>query len=149
MQLALSEGAEVFGTTSAPFVAYVESLGVRGVVDQAAPTFESVVPEVDLVLDTLGGDLLRRSYGVLRPGGRVVSTVEVPEAEILATYQLRGHHARPSPDGATLHRVLQRAAAHRIETKVAQVLPLARAAQALELAQLPGTPGKVILQIPG
>jgi len=43
------------------------------VIDYRAEQFEERVRGVDVVFDTVGGDTLRRSWDVLRPGGRLVT----------------------------------------------------------------------------
>ena len=48
-------------------------LGAAPVIDYRAERFESLVRGVDLVLDTVGAEVLRRSIGVVRPGGRLVT----------------------------------------------------------------------------
>src|SRR5262249_37017897 len=48
-------------------------LGADEVIDYRAERFEERVRDVDAVFDAVGGDTLRRSWGVLRPGGRLVT----------------------------------------------------------------------------
>jgi NADPH:quinone reductase-like Zn-dependent oxidoreductase len=89
VQIARWKGAEVIGTASAGDLAFVRQLGAVEVIDHQASAFEEVVPGVDLVLDTVGGDTLRRSWAVVRRGGTLVSIVESPSP---AAYD-RGLHA--------------------------------------------------------
>ena len=46
--------------------------------------FEEVVPALDMVLDTAGGDPRIHSIGVLRPGGALISVVSSPMPTDLA-----------------------------------------------------------------
>jgi NADPH:quinone reductase-like Zn-dependent oxidoreductase len=71
-QLARSKGAHVIGTASAVNLDFVRSLGVEAIDYDAAP-FETVVHDVDNVIDTVGGEVLQRSWDVLKPGGLLVS----------------------------------------------------------------------------
>src|SRR5262249_13141219 len=51
---------------------YVRSLGAEGVVAFDREDFAALVREQDVVVDLIGGEVHRRSYGVLRRGGRLV-----------------------------------------------------------------------------
>jgi len=75
VQLAHHAGAYVIATASARNHELLKSLGADEVVDYR--THDSTdVHEIDLVLDTIGGETLAKSWSVLRPGGRIASLVE-------------------------------------------------------------------------
>ena len=86
IQLAKHLGARVITTTSAANHDYVRKLGADQVIDYAKQDFTKVVSGVDAVFDTVGGDVNKRSFEVVRPGGRVASIAS-------------GHAAPPSPRG--------------------------------------------------
>jgi NADPH:quinone reductase-like Zn-dependent oxidoreductase len=48
-------------------------LGAEQVIDYHAEDFEENVSGMDVVFDTVGGDTLQRSWGVLKPGGRMIT----------------------------------------------------------------------------
>jgi NADPH:quinone reductase-like Zn-dependent oxidoreductase len=73
VQFARRRGARVTATTAAGNLDFVRGLGADEVIDYRAERFEERVRDVDAVFDTVGGDTLRRSWGVLRPGGRLVT----------------------------------------------------------------------------
>jgi NADPH:quinone reductase-like Zn-dependent oxidoreductase len=73
VQLACWRGARVTATASAANVEYVRGLGAAKVVDYRSTSFEDEVQDVDVVFDTVGGDTLRRSWNVLKHGGRIVT----------------------------------------------------------------------------
>ena len=73
VQLARWRGARVTGTASAANLDFVRRLGAGEVIDYRAERFEDVVRDVDVVFDTVGGETLERSWGVLKPGGRLVT----------------------------------------------------------------------------
>lgn len=75
IQLAHLAGCHVIATASAKNIALVKSLGADEVIDYRTQTLEGV-RDIDLVLDTLGGDSLEESWQVLRPGGRISTLVE-------------------------------------------------------------------------
>ena len=73
VQLAKWRGARVIATAAAHNVDCVRGLGADEVIDYRAAKFEDVVRDVDAVFDTVGGKTLARSWGVLKPGGRLVT----------------------------------------------------------------------------
>ena len=73
VQLVHAHGAQVITTASASNIAFVRSLGADDVIDYQRTPFEDRAREIDLVFDTVGGDTLRRSWQVLKPGGRLVT----------------------------------------------------------------------------
>jgi NADPH:quinone reductase-like Zn-dependent oxidoreductase len=72
-QIAKRSGAEVYGTSSPGKHADIERLGVDHALDYTKPGWENGLPKFDVILDAIGGKSLRRSYELLRPGGRLVA----------------------------------------------------------------------------
>lgn len=81
VQFAKMKGAYVIGTASTPRHDFLKSLGADELVDYTTTPFESVVKDVDVVFDTIGFDTTVRSFGVLKPGGTIVSIVTPPDFE--------------------------------------------------------------------
>jgi NADPH:quinone reductase-like Zn-dependent oxidoreductase len=73
IQLAHFRGAHVIATASARNLEFVSRLGAEQVIDYRAVRFEETVRDIDVVFDTVGGETLERSWGVLKPGGRMVT----------------------------------------------------------------------------
>ncbi|MEU9883501.1 NADP-dependent oxidoreductase [Streptomyces phaeochromogenes] len=80
IQLAKQLGAYVATTTSTPNVDLVKRLGADVVVDYKKQAFEAVLRDYDVVLDSLGGETLKKSLDVLKPGGKVISVAGPPDA---------------------------------------------------------------------
>src|ERR1700719_4768573 len=72
VQLAHWKGAYVIATASAAHTEFLRELGANEVIDYEEQKFEEVVKEVDLVIDTVGGDVLQRSRRVLKPNAMLV-----------------------------------------------------------------------------
>jgi len=72
-QIAKAHGAEVYGTASPAKHARIAELGVDHPLDYTKPGWERGLPQLDVVLDAIGGASFRRSYSLLRPGGRLVA----------------------------------------------------------------------------
>ena len=75
VQLANWKGAEAIATASAKDHDFLGELGALEVIDHTRERFEEKVEEVDVVLDTIGGETQQRSWGVLRRGGILISVV--------------------------------------------------------------------------
>lgn len=73
VQLARHKGAYVIATSSAANMDFVKELGADEVIDYRTTPFETVVRDVEVVLDTVGGETRDRSWGVLRKGGRLIT----------------------------------------------------------------------------
>jgi NADPH:quinone reductase-like Zn-dependent oxidoreductase len=81
VQFAHNIGARVIATASAQDIDKVLSLGAEKVIDFRARRFEEEVKDIDVVIDTVGGGVQRRSFAVLKSGGRLISAVSKPNAQ--------------------------------------------------------------------
>ncbi|NLR77869.1 NADP-dependent oxidoreductase [Chitinophaga eiseniae] len=79
VQLAYNAGAYVLATASEANLDFVATLGANEVIDYKAAPFETQMDPVDIVLDTVGGDVTARSMKVLKPGGLLISIVNMPD----------------------------------------------------------------------
>jgi len=73
IQYAKFLGATVFTTTSTENAEWVRELGADEVLDYQLVDYRDEVRDLDLVLDTLGGDATFTAFDVIRPGGAVIS----------------------------------------------------------------------------
>jgi NADPH:quinone reductase-like Zn-dependent oxidoreductase len=73
VQLAKAAGAEVHGTASPAKHDRLRELGVDQAVDYRRDGWWKDLPRYDVILDAIGGTSFRRSYGLLRAGGRLVA----------------------------------------------------------------------------
>jgi NADPH:quinone reductase-like Zn-dependent oxidoreductase len=72
-QIARRHGAETYGTASPSKHERIRELGVEHPLDYTRDGWETGLPKFDLIMDALGGASFRRSYNMLRPGGRLVA----------------------------------------------------------------------------
>jgi NADPH:quinone reductase-like Zn-dependent oxidoreductase len=80
VQLAKWKGAKVLATASKDNLDFLKQLGADEAIDYRSQKFEDIARDVDVVLDTIGGDTQARSFGVLKNGGILVSIVGRPAA---------------------------------------------------------------------
>ena len=147
VQLAKLRGAYVVGTASASNRDFVLSLGADDVIDYTATPFDNVVHGMDVVLDTIGGATLDRSWSVLKPGGILLSTVQTPSAETAAAHNVRqGLVFAAMSNAAALTQVAQWIDAGRFTVSISSVLPLSEAQRGHEMSETKHTRGKIVLQ---
>src|SRR2546430_10272701 len=96
VQFAKWKGARALGTASGDHVEQVRQLGADEVIDYRKTKFEEVARDVDVVLDTIGGETQERSWQVLKRGGVLVSLVQPPSVEKAAARGARGFLAGKS-----------------------------------------------------
>lgn len=148
VQFAKRSGAIVIGTCRHGDTAYLRDLGADQVIDVDAERFEEVAKDVDIVLDTVGGDTLQRSFDVMRRGGIIVSSVSQPDAQRSASTGVRGEFFYVSVASATLTKIAELLDSHVIRAHIGEVLPLSAARQAHEmLGGKPHKRGKIVLAI--
>lgn len=166
-------GHEVVATASAANAAWVHSLGAARVIDVQAERFEQAVREQDLVLDTVGGDTLIRSFAVVRPGGLVASLRAAPAPAALEAAGLkvpwfmsallplmawRAHRAARAagaslvgqvtvPSGARLTTLAALSQGRPFATRIHQTLPFESLPDALDLVASGAARGRVVVKV--
>jgi NADPH:quinone reductase-like Zn-dependent oxidoreductase len=147
VQLARAAGARVIATGRAGVRDLVTELGAERFVDLDRERFEDVAQAVDLVVDLVGGETLRRSGATVREGGVVVSAVEDPPAWPDGVGRARGVYFVVEPDRPGLEELARRADAGALRPVVEEVLDLADGARAFGDKRRGGVRGKVVLRI--
>jgi NADPH:quinone reductase-like Zn-dependent oxidoreductase len=150
VQLAHWRGAHVIATASERNHDYLKSIGADEVIDYRTTRFEDVAKNVDVVLDTVGGDTLQRSPAVLREGGTLLTIVGMPPAQACSERKLRC----PTPSTATreqpgeeLTKLGQLFDSGALKMHVEAVFPLEQAINALELSETGRARGKIIVRV--
>ncbi|MGI8570118.1 MAG: zinc-binding dehydrogenase [Methylocella sp.] len=106
-----------------------------------------MVHDVDVVLDTVGGDTLERSWPVVRHGGVIVTTAgEITEARA-AKYRVRGVSFLVKPSRQELIKIKELIDGGIVQPIVSAVIPLAQARQAFERGIGGHTRGKLVLSV--
>ncbi len=146
VQLARWKGAHVIGTASRGNIDFIRSIGVEQAVDYTATPFENVVQDVDVVLDTVGGDLPERSVKVMRPGGVLMSVAARPTPEFGQAHGVQVKGVMRAPEAA-LAQISQLIEEGKLRPEVGRVYSLAEARQAQEQSQAGHGRGRIILHI--
>ncbi len=146
VQLARWKGAHVMGTSSAANLDFVRSLGAEMAIDYNVAPFETVVHDLNAVIDTVGGDLVERSIKVLRPGGIYVTVAgRLPEDAGKAEGIRAVRGGRSTSDH--LKDLSKLVEAKVVWPVVGKVFPLAEAGEAQDLSQTGHGRGRIILRV--
>ena len=148
VQLARQAGLYILATAASRDSDYVRGLGADRVVDYRKERFDDSVSEVDVVLDTVGGDTQQRSLRVLKPGGILVSVVSPVPETAEKVHGVRAAYFYVEVTRARLNKVTELFDSGRLVPDVGTVLPLEEARTAHEmLGGAPHKRGKIVLSI--
>jgi NADPH:quinone reductase-like Zn-dependent oxidoreductase len=144
VQLARWAGAEVIGTGRSRQRPLVTELGADRFIGLDADRLEDAAGQADLVLDTIGGDVLARSPALLRPGGTLV-TIKAA-AELPAGRDFEAIVFVQESSRAQLTELARLVDEGHLRPQVGAVYPLGQAVQAFTAKAAGGMPGRIILQ---
>ncbi len=147
VQLAKWKGAQVIGTAAAHNHEFLRKLGVDQAIDYDTQRFEEVVEPVDVVLDTMGGEIQARSWKVLKRGGMLVSIVNPPSGEIAAAQGVRQAFVFTQPNAAQLIGIAKLVDTEYLKAVVETILPLSDATRGQELSERGHQRGKIVLRV--
>lgn len=145
VQLAKARGARVAGTAGTANQAFLRELGVDIPVDYTTTDFAEVIADADMVLESQGGDVRQKSWGVLRKGGVMVSILGPLPQEDADAHGVRGLSFLVHPDGAQMAAIADLVAAGKVHAVVQEAFPFERAADAHRLAESSHVRGKLVL----
>src|SRR5205823_5049516 len=148
VQLASQAGLQVFANASSEDVPYVRILGATIVIDYKTTRFEEAIPPIDVVIDTVGGDTRERSFGIIKPGGILVSVVSEPMPERHQSNGVRAVFFLVEVTTARLDKITDLFDRGKLTVRVGTVLPLEQARTAHEmLGGAPHRRGKIVLTL--
>ncbi len=134
-------------TCSAANVDFVQSLGADRPIAYDRDDFSKTIADVDVVFDTLGGDVHRKSYRVLRKGGIMVCLVAAPFENEAEAYGVTVKIAQVLPDPEALAQLVELAAAGIVKPVVGKIIAFSEFAEAHRLSERGHGHGKVVLTI--
>src|SRR4029077_12224346 len=146
-QLAKWKGAYVFATASTKNQDLLRELGVDKAIDYTQQRFEDVGRNIDIVLDTIGGETQERSWSVLKKDGVLVSLVQPPSEEKAEGLGVRATFVAGHPSGAQLAEIGKVIDSGKLAPIIDRILPLSEARRAHELSQAGHTHGKIVLRV--
>lgn len=150
IQIAKALGAHVVATAGGGKRKFVEGFGADEVIDYTAVDFTEAARDIDVVLDTIGGDTVVRSLEVLRPGGHLVTAVAEEDAELAAKYEAAGMRfsgIAVDPDPVALRGLVELVEQSRLRVHVQEAFPFERVADAHRLLDGGHLQGKLVLTV--
>jgi NADPH:quinone reductase-like Zn-dependent oxidoreductase len=147
VQLAKWKGAHVISTTSAANVDLVKSLGADEVIDYRSTNFQDVVHDVDIVFDTIGGQVQEDSWSVLKAGGILVSIAEPPSEKRAEQAGGRACYFRIQPDALILSQVAKLVDEGVVRPIVGTEFSLKNIRAAHELSESGHARGKIVIHV--
>jgi NADPH:quinone reductase-like Zn-dependent oxidoreductase len=147
VQFAHWKGAHVIGTASTSNLDFVSSLGADEAVDYTTTSVGNAVHDVDLVLDTVGGEALATVWPALKHGATLVTIAGQPSEE-----KARELNVRTARFNAQTTSDLMSTFAHLIDEGTVKVaiatrIPLREASKAHELSQSGHGRGRIVLHV--
>ncbi|HEX3767401.1 MAG TPA: NADP-dependent oxidoreductase, partial [Puia sp.] len=152
IQMAKYLGAYVIGTSSAVNRDFVLSLGADEHIDYKAKPFETVVKNLDFVLDAIGGDYIERSLKTIKKGGTIIS---IPSGlnehvkEKAETLGIQGFSTRVKPDGTNMQEIADLMERKKIVSHLQKIFPFDQMADAHLQIESGRTVGKISLTVDG
>ncbi|WP_284224093.1 NADP-dependent oxidoreductase [Mycobacterium antarcticum] len=148
VELATILGADVTATVRSDAHELMRELGADHVIDTRTTAFDAPGQPYDVVVDTVGGDTLVRSFTVLRPGGRLVTLSAPPPAGMADQFGVEVTFFIVVPDLGQLARLARYVDDGRLHVAVAGTFGLERGRAAFESRdQEPRRSGKTVLVI--
>lgn len=172
IQLAKHLGATVATTASAANLDFVRELGADTAIDYRSQDFEELLSGYDLVLDSLGGENLKKSLRVLKPGGKAIGIAGPPDpafargaglnpvVRLIITGLSAGIRRRAKKLGVSYEFLFMRASGDQLRKittliddgamhpVVGQVFPFGQTIQALQSLEKGGIRGKAVISNP-
>lgn len=130
VQLAHNHGAYVVSTASGQYAETVRQLGADEVLDYRTTRFETLLEDIDVVFDTVGGETLARSWDVLAPGGRMISIAA--DAEGATDQRVKDAFFIVEPNQSQLVTLTTLLEERRIKTFLKASFPFERSSEAYE-----------------
>ncbi|MFD2728756.1 NADP-dependent oxidoreductase [Enterococcus camelliae] len=147
IQLAKNAGAYVYTTASQKNHELLKRLGADEVIDYHTTDFETTLNEIDLVIDTMGGEVQRKSLSVLKPHGRLISIVSIENPELAQEKQIEAKAIWLEPNGQQLAILVNLMAEKKLVSVIGAEFPLTQAGvfAAHELSETHHAVGKIVL----
>jgi NADPH:quinone reductase-like Zn-dependent oxidoreductase len=141
------QGAKVIGTAGQASLSRVKEYGAEQVIDYKTTPFEKNVQGVDVVLDTVGGETLQRSFAVLKKGGVLVAITQPPPEEEAAKQQVKASLLLTESNAAGLKKLAELVDSGAIKPCVGKVYSLSEVANGWRDARSGQVEGKIVFKV--
>jgi len=145
IQLAQHLGAHVVTTVSTNDMQFVKALGADEIIDYKNQAFEDVTHDCDAVFDTVGGDMYRRSFKVLKRGGIIVSMLEQPDQSLMEQFGVKAVFQFTQVNRNRLAKLADWVDENNVRVNIEKTFPLDKVAEALDYQKDVHPRGKVVV----
>ena len=147
IQLAKHLGAFVASTASGAGIAYVSRQGADQVIDYESEHFEDILKDFDAVLDTVGGEIYKKSFQVLKRNGLIVSMVSVPHETLIKKFHVRAVLETTKVDSKKLGKITDLIKAGVLRVNIANVYSLQQTQEAFRAKEKEKILGKIAIEV--
>lgn len=149
IQIANSIGAYVATTASDKNDELVKSLGANRVINYREEDFSELLEDFDAVLDTMGGEVLDKSFKVLKKGGKLISIAGQPSAEKAEQHEVKASDFWLEPSGEQLKKLANLYVSGELKPTIGEVFAFTERGlqDAHELSESHHARGKIIIKI--
>ncbi len=150
VQMAKHLGAWVAGTASAKNRDFILDLGASTHIDYEKEDFETVLKDLDFVLDAVGGDYSVRSLSVLKPGGTIITIPSGSSRNIEETARAMGrigYHFLVKSNGQNMKEIADLLEKGIVKSFISETYPFSEMRAAHLQIETKKTKGKIVLTV--
>jgi NADPH:quinone reductase-like Zn-dependent oxidoreductase len=148
IQYARHLGCHVATTVRGSQKEFVRSLGADSVIDFETEEFDALLKEYDAVLDTVGGEVYKRSFKTLKKGGIVASLVQnPPDQELASKFGASSAYVSAKVSAISLKHLAELVEKGALKARVGREFPLEQAREAFTYFEQDHPQGKVVVRI--
>jgi NADPH:quinone reductase-like Zn-dependent oxidoreductase len=147
IQMAKHLGAEVATTTSAVNAEMVKNLGADVVIDYKTQKFEEELSDYDLVFDMMGGEIMEKSFKILKKGGCLVSIKGEDSKGLAEQYGVRFEAFFMWPSGEMLSQLAQLISDGALKPIIDRTFSIDQIQEAYGYLQTGRAKGKIVIQV--
>jgi NADPH:quinone reductase-like Zn-dependent oxidoreductase len=147
IQIAKAKGAYVIATASMVNQPLLKQFGADQAVDYKSAPFWQRIDPVDLVFDTIGGEVLAQSWQLLKPGGVLVSVVQQPDEKEAKRHEVRAAFVFIEPSNRILRELAALVEAGQLMPYIEHHFNLETVAEAHAQSQSGRTRGKIVIDV--
>ncbi|TKF21576.1 NADP-dependent oxidoreductase [Vibrio genomosp. F6] len=147
IQIAKAKGATVIATASAANQDLLINLGADQAVDYAKSSLKEQIEPVDIVVDTMGGDVQKHSWELLKENGILVSVVDQPDEELAQAHNARAAFVFIEPSSRILKELNSLVEADLLKPLIEHHFTLETIVDAHLQSQSGRTRGKIVIDV--
>jgi len=149
IQIAKHFGAYVASTASGKNEKLLKELGVDTFINYQEEDFEEVLEDYDIVVDTLGGEILQKSFNILKEEGRIVSIAGIPDEKTAASKGIKAGFHWLEPNGKQLAEIAELLENGEVKAIIGHTFPFSEQGlkEAHELSETHHAKGKIVIKV--